>query len=357
MSRMRFLEVDGTGYEQSHQLGAIFAESIKSQLDQQQLDLQNDEVLSIFTEIKSRIQHHYPDYLEEINGKADGAGVDRDAYLLLSCGHLSGIKTACTSIMMKNRDGDILLAHNEDDLYTEDRYVIVKHATKHGYYCALEIDYTVPGSWYSWNSSGLFMCMNYVCEFAPRMNGIPSYFVLRDLLEAHSIEDILARSNKIVSAGALANGFHLNVLDKKQKRAISLEVSPEKVAVTEVESMNVHSNHYVNEKISANKLYVDEDSNSVFRLQRVTELIRSQISARATISKLDLISILQYRGTSYANSIRACHGDPSCTIATVVASTQDDHIFIKDHLSHQEHEIEWDTLRETDGTSVCTSKF
>lgn len=346
MSRMRFLEVDGNGYERSRKLGFIFSDSIKSQLRQHNCSLSDGNVLKIFNEIKSRIENYYPQYLNEIYGKADGAGVDRDAYLFLSCGHLAGIKTSCTSIIHKTVDGEILLAHNEDDLYTEERYAIVKHTSEKGYYCALEVDYTVPGSWYSWNSAGIFMSMNYVFEFAPRMNGIPSYFLLRDLLESDSIEDMLSRSNKVVRAGEMANGFHLNVLDINRKRAISMEVSPNDVVAIEVESLSVHSNHYIDSRICSHNLYVDEDSNSWFRLQKVNELIKPMINDRRALGMTDLASVLQYRGTSYADSVRAIKGDPSCTIATVTVSTKDAHIYIQDHMSRQQHVIEWETLRD-----------
>ena len=58
-------------------------------------------------------RRHLPQCVEELEGMAEGAGVDMAALLVLNCGEELSVGERCTSVAVTNGT-ETVLAHNED---------------------------------------------------------------------------------------------------------------------------------------------------------------------------------------------------------------------------------------------------
>jgi hypothetical protein len=71
--------------------------------------------------------------------------------------------------------------------------------------------------------------------------GLGRHFIARSLLEARSLEEAVRR----VSIPGRAAGFNYNIGSLPERRVVSVEVSPERHHVYEVQGYYLHTNHYL----------------------------------------------------------------------------------------------------------------
>jgi hypothetical protein len=97
----------------------------------------------------------------------------------------------------------------------------------------------LPGNAFGFNESGILHSINQV---APRQVkvGVARHFIARSLFEARSLEEAVRR----VTIPGRAAGFNYNIGSLSERRIVSVEVSPERHHVHDVQSYYTHTNHY-----------------------------------------------------------------------------------------------------------------
>lgn len=140
------------------------------------------------------VARRYPTYLEEVRGIAEGAGVAFDDLFYLTADEelveLWSRPEKCSSAAVRAKQG-MLLGHNEDypPRYM-DRLVIVDATPDDGpAFLALTYPYIVAGPSCGMTGDGLAFAVNSL-RFPPRVKGVPTNYVLRDLYSCRTLADV-----------------------------------------------------------------------------------------------------------------------------------------------------------------------
>lgn len=289
-----FVELSGTAYETGVQTGKLFRSELCKGAKASAALLKNAEVRKDFKTVKRILETEYPDELLHAYGRADGAGADRDAYLLFLCYELAEDRgpERCSDIIVCDA-GRILMGHNEDGPYTTNNSALVKYITGGGWHYDYASPDALAGGSFGFTSAGLVYTMNYMYLETLRRDRTPVWFFLRRLVACKSIEEIKGYLEKI----DIASGFHWNLCIGG--KAYEIEAKYDHAEITEVDGIFVHTNHYLNP--SMDEGYSDPESNTLFRYAKIRELIRKK--GNILRSAEDVESILSYQSTTYYNSI------------------------------------------------------
>ncbi|NCB42786.1 MAG: hypothetical protein EOM59_09220 [Clostridia bacterium] len=289
-----FVEISGSDYESGLSIGTLFREALCKGAKKVEAYMVKPEVKRDFEEVKRKLQAKYPDYLAHAYGRADGAGADRDAYLLFLCYELwEGIgKDRCSDIIVAN-GGQVVMGHNEDGYYSLENSAMIKILTKDGWFFDFSTPDALPGCSFGFTSSGLVYSMNYMCIENLRRDKMPVWFLLRSLVECSTIQEIREKLSDI----DIASGFHWNLYIGG--KAYEIEAKYDHAEINEVNGIFVHTNHYINE--SMDEGYTDLETNSLFRYAKIKELIQKKGDTEWTTE--DIEQILTYKSTTYYNSI------------------------------------------------------
>lgn len=289
-----FVEFSGTEYEIGVQIGKLFRKELCKGAEASASLLQDAEIQKDFDTVKQLLATEYPDELLHAYGRADGAGADRDAYLLFLCYELGEDRgpERCSDIIVSDA-GHILMGHNEDGPYSAENSALVKCISGDDWY----FDYASPdalaGGSFGFTSAGLIYTMNYMYLENLRRDRTPVWFFLRRLVACKSIEEI----RKALETIDIASGFHWNLYIGGS--AYEIEAKYDRAEISQVDGIFVHTNHYLNPSLDEG--YSDPESNTLFRYAKINELIRKK--GNILRSTEDVKSILSYQSTTYYNSI------------------------------------------------------
>lgn len=289
-----FVEVIGTEYYTGVQIGKLFRDELRKGAEKASPHLRETEIRKDFETVRHRLETEYPGYLQHAYGRADGAGVERDSYLLFLCYELWEDRNveACSDIIVSDA-GRILMGHNEDGPYSAENSALVKCISDDDWY----FDYASPdalaGGSFGFTSAGLIYTMNYMYLENLRRDRTPVWFFLRRLVACKSIEEI----RKALETIDIASGFHWNLYIGGS--AYEIEAKYDRAEISQVDGIFVHTNHYLNPSLDEG--YSDPESNTLFRYAKINELIRKKGNFLRTAE--DVESILNYQSTTYYNSI------------------------------------------------------
>jgi predicted choloylglycine hydrolase len=201
------------------------------------------------------VETHFPQYLEELKGMAEGADVPFNYLFTSMCqleiiGLLNGSKSVnlqkpsikgCSTVSYAGSN-KLFLAHNEDffTAHADLMYVVkVSQPGKPTFMC-LNYPGSVLGIPPGMNDAGMVFSGNQV-DLPTSSPGVPFVFLSRAIYEAKSISD----AKSIVQFPNLAYATHFNIGSFKEKKIISAEVMPGKYEIHEVSNFYVHTNHFV----------------------------------------------------------------------------------------------------------------
>ncbi len=325
-------QVEGDLYSRSYKLGEIYKDDIQENCKITRELLENTLIKDTLNIVKGKLEKLYPEYLQEAYGKADGAKVDRDAYLLFICYEIYTERERCTDVIAKIGN-KIIGGHNEDGPYSLKNTGLIKYITNYGFFCEYYCNDTLPGSTFSWNSHGLIFTCNYIYIHHKNINGIPTWFILRNLIECKNIEEVLEHLN-IEDA---ASGCNVNIIDTNAKRAYSIEWRLNNLSVLEVKDKFAHSNHLTRKEVGFP--IAEPGSNTKFRLQKSEDLLEKL----KIENKEDILKILQYHTDDYKLSIRnmTIEDDNSITAATFIYNT-DKELVIVSYLDNTIYKVDYD---------------
>lgn len=230
--------------------------------------------------IEAAARRHFPEFVREIEGIADGAGVAFDEAFLWNCrGDLRGpgraVEESCTSILLPAVDGrPAVIGHNEDG---------APEFADHGFLARVEPDEGVaftaycypgmlPGHAFGVNDAGVVQTINNIRPHDLTV-GVPRHVVTRAVLGCRGLDealDLLRRKDR-------AAGFHHNLGEAASGRLLSVEAPASGCVVVEAAAPMAHANHLVRAAFSG--LSQTVMPSSAARQNRADEMVAAGIGA------------------------------------------------------------------------------
>jgi isopenicillin-N N-acyltransferase-like protein len=254
------VQVSGTHREMGQQIGESCRENVQHSIRNARIVLENAfaEVKLTWVDAQSQAQNylpfaqeHYPQYVEEIQGIAEGANVPFIELLVLNAIeeltmdvlHL----THCTSIGVSDErtvSGNVLAAHSEEwlSIDEDDVYVIQAKPKDEPPYLAMTYGGLLPNV--GFNACGIAQLIDSVYPNDSRI-GSPRLVVSRAVLAAKTPEEAIRCT--IVSDRA-AGYNHLIVHESGE--IYNVESSANRFALLSSEDgVSVHTNHYLSSQM------------------------------------------------------------------------------------------------------------
>lgn len=323
---MRLLEVKGSAYEMGKATGQAFATYLNSRKEEYTEKYQRDGVKEKIAYLENKMKEEFPDCLDEIYGRADGAKIDRNVVLLMFCPEIYKRIDGCTTVLMKDKDGDMLFSHNEDDVqYNNDNIALIKYNYGDhwivGYTNALKL----TGSSFSYNSYGLVFSSNYVYDVKIELDYVSRYVAVREALQAKTVSEAIS----ILKNMKVASAFSLNILDRNTNEAVNVEKDCEEIYVTHITDRYARSNHFI-----AKPFELEVPKTSVARYL-IPKAFVSKLDPM-TVKMQDLIDILNTELPDYYETVfkdPKKYTDKSVTVANFSYDNHHKRIRIQDYLS------------------------
>ena len=251
----------------------------------------------------------YPDFVEEIEGYSEGAGMPFQEVFSLCCHELLsplGFK-GCTDVVVSDdvtADGSVLAGHNEDwDARCLPMVVLLRArpSKKPSFICSSYVG-LLPST--GMNDKGICLTGNALSPNDTRI-GIPKVFPVRKTMEARRIGEALAWAMPKERASS-----YNNICSDRNGEIYSLEGSATDCAwLYAYDGYLVHTNHYLSEKMQRFESDPDGVVCSRVRYNRATRLIEGQLGEVTLSSMIDLFKDHVNRPDSICR-----HRDPSIPI-------------------------------------------
>jgi isopenicillin-N N-acyltransferase-like protein len=255
----------GSHTEVGRQIGAATAAEMRRLVEETAFDP------ALVARYRAVTLEHVPWIVEELDGAAEGAGLDPLAVFAASVEELTPAEapTGCSDLVVtgaRTADGHLLVAHT-NDLYAEDEDEIVA------------IEWRVPGEptvltlgsgpWISvgWNDAGLSVTGNEVSPNDERV-GIPRLLQVRDVLTRRTLREAVDAS--LHPARSSAYNW---VLAHADGSAANVEASATSAGIDEPgeNGFLAHTNHYAREDMRRFESTGHYES-SCARLERAREV-------------------------------------------------------------------------------------
>ncbi|WP_165614850.1 C45 family autoproteolytic acyltransferase/hydolase [Flagellimonas flava] len=242
-----YIEQDSDAYANGKHHGSALKEEVILQVNEwhkgitDALNIDQDSMHNIVhkhTGFVKAIEKYAPELLEEINGIADGAGLDRDLVLLFNLGEeiynfCTSNYESCSNMAYRGTDKNILV-YNQDlpkFLHGSGQPILLRHRD--------HFVFTMPGSI---ALSGVSENLAVSCNSLPMLNmnieGLPLVFVVRKLLQMESISEARHFIEHIPMAIAQ------NLMLVSGEEVVNLEISKNEVNVhtAKMDSVYYHTN-------------------------------------------------------------------------------------------------------------------
>ncbi len=216
----------------------------------------------------------YPEFMDEVEGYADGAGLDSDLVYASLCDPPLGGR-GCTDIAVNaqwTKDDVVFAAHNEDvEPYLYDDVCIVRVSPKDepGF---VGVSYAGIYPTVGMNAAGISLTGNALAPNDTRM-GIPKMIPVRKVLSAKGIYDALTWS----MPKARGHSFN-NIVCDQNGEIYSMEGSATTFdALYAHDGYLVHTNHYLSPRMWGFEEDIHTRMSSIIRYNRATKLFRKHL--------------------------------------------------------------------------------
>jgi isopenicillin-N N-acyltransferase-like protein len=298
-------EIRGSPRTMGRMLGEQAGDLIRSMLDTYQSFMQQASGLNWAEAVREShkslpyAQAAFPQYVEEIVGIAEGAGVSFQAAWLLNC--YEGVAEdqklmACTALAVNDdvtADGHVYLAHNEDWISGDSQHVYLVRATPDDGPPFLSVSYGPMLCNLGFNAAGIAVGINSVYPTDVRV-GVPQVILSRQVLAAERLSDAL----RACVHGRRASGYN-HLLADRSGEIFGVESSATRHDVLYAhEGWLAHTNHYLSPQLRPlEQRFIFASSN--VRLRRAERLLRRQAG------KIDLAGLqtIMRDHVSYPDSI------------------------------------------------------
>ena len=286
LKKLELVQVSGTHREIGQQIGEACSHQIVHSIENaHQLfeDAYRDLQLSWKgARIQARkylpfAEERFPQYVEEMHGIAEGAGVKFDDIAVLNV--MEGVTvdalhlSKCTSMALnqeRTRDGEVLIAHNEDWVPEdqEDVFFVLARPKDEPAFLAMTYGGLLPNI--GINEMGLAQCCDSVYTTDRRI-GIPRVIVSRAVLAARTPNEAI----RCALTPRRAAGYN-HLLVHESGEIYSVEVSARRFALLYgTKGYMVHTNHYLDREMQRIEKDPDELISTRVRYWRAYRLLES----------------------------------------------------------------------------------
>lgn len=324
---MKYLEISGTYYDFGFQIGKYFKKYLNEIIEPYRQKIKLKKVNKYVELLENKLKKMFPNCLEEINGRADGAEIDRKTMLLLFFPEIFKHVDGCTTIIVKQGD-NFLFAHNEDNVATPKNTVLVKFENQDKFIISFVTAERLAGVAFSFNSDKMFFSCNHIFSNKINLKNISRYITIREILNCGDMTSVIAKMKKIQTASA----FNLNAIDLKSGQAVCIEKDRNKTYIKHIDTSFARANHFIIKKHK----YKSLSESTKFRQQKVTELTNALDLNRCKIE--DLHNILKFETDDYNKSIfKDCHKyrEKSHTTCTFLLNSKDNKVEIIDNFTNE----------------------
>ncbi len=322
---LELFEVTGTDYEMGYQIGKKFKNYLQSRIAE--FDQKAPLLADCIKKFEEKLERQFPDLLQEIYGRADGAEISRSGYLLMLFPEVYRNTEGCTTLILKKSDS-VLFAHNDDnDNFTLDNTALIKYNYGDNYIISYTMVERLSGSAFTINGNGMVFSSNFIFGDNLNLDNLSRYVVVRSLINSSSIDEVLDRLRNT----DVASPFSLNMLELGTLRAVNVEKDIRNIYVTEITDRYARSNHFHKKVGDSSTATAD----SKFRYAKANELLSSMDASTAEIG--DLVDILRYSTDIYDESIYKQYGDYHgvwVTDATLCLDTADGYFSVYDYIGN-----------------------
>lgn len=246
------------------------------------------------------IEERYPQYVDEMEGIAQGAGVDFVEVAVVNALEAVSMDalhlTKCTSFAVnetRSANRHVLVAHNEDWLPEDEPDIYIIHATPDNEPPFLAMTYGALLPNIGLNALGIAQCCDSVYPADTRI-GTPRVVVSRAVLAARTIDGAI-RATKSPQRAA---GYN-HLIAHESGEMYNVEVSARHSAILYAEDGAItHTNHYLDPKMQEIEDEPDEMVSTRIRYFRADRLLRQ--SRLHTVLTLQAI---QRDHTNYPDAI------------------------------------------------------
>jgi len=292
------IEVAGTNREMGQQIGEARREQVRHSVENAHVLIEQSyntlELSWAGANNQARkylpfAEERYPQYVDELRGIAEGAGVSFDDVMVVNAMEAVTMDalhlTRCTSFAVNEQrtaDGHVLLAHNEDWIPEDenDVYVISAKPKDEPPFLAMTYGALLPNV--GFNAYGIAQAIDSVYPNDSRI-GIPRLVVARAVLASRRISGALGRT--LISHRA-AGYNHLLVHESGEMYAV--EVSARRFDILHgTDGYITHTNHYLSPTMKEIEKDPEELISSRVRYFRANRLLRD--SSTHTIKTLQTI--------------------------------------------------------------------
>lgn len=265
-------------------------------------------------------QEYTPQYIDELEGMAEGSGTDIDDLMVVNCAEAileDRLVLGCTSLALsaeRTADGHVLVGHNEDWLPEDEENSYLIHATPDDEPSFLAITYGGMLPNIGFNAAGIAQCCDSVYPTDVRV-GVPRLFVSRAVLAQTHLSEAIRTT---LMRGRAAGYNHL--IAHSSGEMYNVEVSARHFAtIYGMKGYLAHTNNYLTARMKAYEHKTEDLIGSRVRINRATRLIR-----KTHQHSVGTVKEILSDHVNYPNSI-CSHSDPDDrpldrqkTIATLI---------------------------------------
>jgi isopenicillin-N N-acyltransferase-like protein len=278
-ARVRIVTVGGSHYEAGFQLGSELAANLQRNVRWIQ---EQDDWEKVRAEAQLFLQYskrHVPEYVDEIRGAADAAGLELGDLFTTICEEITDpnyrFSRGCSDLIASDdvtRDGHVLVAHNNDTYSSTEERVTIIHYRVEGEPEIVTVGYGGLGISVGYNSAGISLTGNQLDSNDMRP-GVPRMLLVRKILAANTIVEA-------IDAAVLqprASNYN-QVISDSNGEIYSIEGSATDYEPLYAEDgYHVHTNHYTSLPMRHFESDRQGISSSIVRYNRGRRLLKKQL--------------------------------------------------------------------------------
>ena len=244
-------------------------------------------------ELMRLTRKYFPQFLDELSGMAEGAGINFKALWVMTIkselGTLKEENPGCSTIFCKTKEA-LWLFHNEDGhvAYLDQMFLLKVRPPSGVNFISLVYPGILTGNGPSMNSRGIIQSTNYIGSVKEAI-GLPRYVIGRAILETKNLEE----ARQIATMEPRAYPYHHNIASVEEQRYLSVETTPAVFQVKEPEGIYYHTNHLLFEK-TRHYLYQDTHYKNSSSMSRYTVLQTAlkKMSGQEKLLPEDFLTVL-----------------------------------------------------------------
>ncbi|GIK01687.1 hypothetical protein Aspvir_005725 [Aspergillus viridinutans] len=332
------LELKGSPREIGLEHGRLLSQQIRDQIRVygdmflETSKMSWNDVRNLAVEFRESLEKKVRDIYAEMQGIAEGAGVDLLDIVALNCRSeiaMGSFSDGCTSLSWKKHDDGRVLAQNWDWAPAAGKNIAIMSIEQPGkpkVYMVTEAG--IVGK-IGFNSAGVGVCLNAIRAKPCITSKIPIHVALRLCLESPSAQ---TAAERISGLGGIACSVHILVADSTT--ALGLELSPVGDVYLEEDELGTitHTNHFIENRNVYEPPWL---SGSPIRLDRARQLLRELIGGGIAGSQItpSLLRDKIFSDTFNAPQAICCSEDPnrgpavrSKTIFNIIMNLEKDNL-------------------------------